>query len=117
LVFFTEWLNQHERIVYECIDDSCLYSIDVFCEGMNKNILDEASEKMQLHGEWHVVFREVKASSNITVEAEYLYNNAKGILQLINIKVKSSRKLELLEIVDLKKRLCEEVTINNNLTF
>lgn len=84
---------------------------------MNKNILDEASEKMQLHGEWHVVFREVKASSNITVEAEYLYNNAKGILQLINIKVKSSRKLELLEIVDLKKRLCEEVTINNNLTF
>ena len=117
MVFFTEWLNQHERIVYECIDDSCLYSIDVFCEGMNKNILDEASEKMQLHGEWHVVFREVKASLNITVEAEYLYNNATGILQLINIKVKSSRKLELLEIVDLKKRLCEEVTINNNLTF
>jgi hypothetical protein len=117
LVFLTEWLNHHERIVYECIDDSCLYSIDVFCEGMNKNILDEASEKMQLHGEWQVVFREVKASSNITVEAEYLYNNATGILQLINIKVKSSRKLELLEIVDLKKRLCEEVTINNNLTF
>jgi len=110
LVFLTEWLNQHERIVYECIDDGCFYSIDVFCEGMNKNILDEASEKMQLHGEWHVVFRKVKASSNITVEAEYLYNNATGILQLINIKVKSPRKLEQLEIVDLKKRLCEQLT-------
>ena len=84
---------------------------------MNKNILDEASENMHLHGEWQVVFREVMASSNITVEAEYLYNNATGILQLINIKVKSPRKLEQLEIVDLKKKLCEQVTSNNNITF
>lgn len=96
-------------MVYECSNHDCFYSIDVFCDGENKSLIDEADEKIELRDGWYVVFKKIDVEQGVRVEAEILYNNTLGYLQLINIKAMSNRKLELPEINELRKRLCEQV--------
>jgi len=107
LRYQTEWLNQHERIVYDCSSGLCFYSIDVFCEGRYAEEPANFSEKVELYDDWYIAFLREQLKPGYTTEAEFLINRKERVWQLINLKVWGAQQLGLEEIAELRKRLCE----------